>query len=458
MLSTQTLLHKYDVPGPRYTSYPTVPVWTEKVGAADYANNLQAVSGDERLSLYFHLPFCENLCHFCGCMQVITKDHTRSAAYVGDVLRELALVVYALKNSHRRVSQLHFGGGTPNFLQPEELSALMQNVRENFVLTDNAEVAIEMHPHTSTRAFCDVLAPLDFNRISLGVQSFDERVQHLINRHQTFAMTKDMMDYLCTRGQKHFNIDLIYGLPGQTPSSFADTLEKTLKLKPNRLAVYAYAHVPWVRPVQRSFKDSDLPTPSERLNMLEMAFSFLPQHGYHPIGLDHFADENDELTAALKDLSIHRNFMGYSTQACTHQIGLGVSSISYVNGNYFQNSKKIGTYQNLIRQDRLATFRGHLLTSDDHIRRATITELMCHLHIDKQAFAQKHGITFDDYFREELPSLHVFAADGLLRLSKDALVVTASGHLVLRNIAMVFDRYLPQVVQSAQTPVFSQTV
>lgn len=458
MLTTFELLKKYDVPGPRYTSYPTVPAWGESVDPTDYAKNLSAIRGTESLSLYFHLPFCEQLCHFCGCMQVITKDHSRSKSYIEVLLKEMDLVISNLKNCDRHVSQIHFGGGTPNFLQPEELSLILKKIRDHFHVLPNAEIAIEMHPRTSTEKFCDNLKKEGFNRISLGVQDFDDHVQKLIHRFQTYDQTKDMVEYLRTLGFDHFNFDLIYGLPGQTPEKFSDTLEKTLTLKPNRLAVYSYAHVPWVRPVQRAFEDRDLPTPETKLKLFEMALNFFSRHGFHLIGMDHFADEQDELFKALKNKSIHRNFMGYSTRADAHQIGFGVSSISYVNGNYFQNQKKLPNYEIAVKQGNLATFRGHILNEDDRVRRDLITELMCARFLDVPQFEKKHGIEFQKYFAAELSLLNDFITDKLMTVSEKNLAVTDAGCLVIRNIAMCFDKYLDEIKRLAPNPVFSRTV
>jgi oxygen-independent coproporphyrinogen-3 oxidase len=457
-LSTIDLLQKYDVAGPRYTSYPTVPAWTESVGTSEYEAALASVKSGENLSLYFHLPFCEQLCHFCGCFKVITKDHSRSAPYMKALLSEVKAVSAKLKNSDKKVSQIHLGGGTPNFISPEELAELMTCVRSEFSVMPDAEVAIEMHPRTSTKEFCEELARQGFNRISLGVQSFDEHVQTLINRHQTYEQTSEMLATLRELGFKNFNFDLIYGLPGQSVESFSDTLEKTLNLSPDRLAVYSYAHVPWKSKVQRSFQDSDLPGPETKLKLFEMAFHKFAENGYHLIGMDHFAKESDELFTAQKQGSIHRNFMGYSTKADAHQIGFGVSSISYVNGSYFQNGKSVEEYQEHSFESELYTYRGYLLNQDDHIRRAFITELMCHLKVDLDGFGQKYGIDTKDYFSAEWPLLGSFEEDGLLRVSENTLQVLDQGKLVIRNIAMCFDAYLDEIRKTAKNPVFSRTV
>lgn len=458
MLSTLDLLKKYDVPGPRYTSYPTVPAWTESVGGQAYAKALAAVAPDETLSLYFHLPFCEKLCHFCGCFKIITPDHSRSAPYVALLLQELDLVRVHLKNSECKVSQIHFGGGTPNFIQPEEMSLIMRRVRENFNVLPGAEVAIEMHPRTSTKEFCDNLKREGFNRISLGVQDFDEEVQKLINRHQSFEMTREMVASLRGLGFGSFNFDLIYGLPGQTLKKFEKTLDLTFTLKPERLAVYSYAHVPWKSPVQRSFKDQDLPSAETKLKLYELALKAFSENGYYQVGMDHFALATDELYLALERGGLHRNFMGYSTKADAHQIGIGISSISYVSGNYFQNAKEMGAYEGAIREGRFTTIRGYELSADDHIRRDLITEIMCHFGVNFDVFGKKHGINARDYFHNDLCLLADLEADGLVIIDGQGLSITGPGRLVVRNVAMCFDRYLDEIRRTSKNPVFSRTV
>lgn len=454
-----SLLHKYDVPGPRYTSYPTVPAWKTEVGAGDFAKNLQTLTGAAPLlSLYAHLPFCENLCHFCGCMQVITKRHERSQGYTDLLCQEIDRVASHLPANVREVSQIHFGGGTPNFFRPEEITQIMETYRKHFQILPDAEVAIEMHPKTSISEFCQNLQKEGFNRISLGVQDFDPTVQKLINRNQTYEVTRDMLEELRGLGFRHFNFDLIYGLPGQTLAHFQKTLELTVGLRPNRLAVYSYAHVPWVRPVQRSFQDEDLPAPETKLKLFEMAYRFFLDNGYQLIGVDHFALEDDELTQALKTGSIHRNFMGYSTRADAHQIGFGVSSISRMAGNYFQNKKELPVYQETIERGELATFRGFLLTRDDEIRHDIITRIMCRMELDFPSVEKQWGINFRESFAEELKGLAGFVEDGLAELSPQSFRVKGLGRLFLRNMAMVFDRYLEPIRRTAKNPVFSRTI
>ncbi len=391
-------------------------------------------------------------------MQVITKDHSRSLPYVKTLLKELDQVRKILPEDVGKVSQVHFGGGTPNFLPPEELTLIMDRIRENFDLTPGAEIAIEMHPRTSTREFCDNLKTLEFNRISLGIQDFDPKVQKLIHRDQSYEITQDMLGHLRELGFQHFNFDLVYGLPGQNQAGWEDTLKKVLELRPNRLAVYSYAHVPWIRPVQRSFHDSDLPSPEKKLKFFELAYLALTQNGYRPIGMDHFALEEDELCQALKRGGIHRNFMGYSTKANAHQIGFGVSSISYVGQNYFQNKKVLKEYETGIESGDLATFRGFLLSQEDALRRDLITQIMCHERVDIKQFEKKWDILFDQYFKDGLNLLNPLVEDGLVEWNAEELSVRGLGHLFLRNIAMVFDGYLKQIQIESQTPTFSKTV
>jgi oxygen-independent coproporphyrinogen-3 oxidase len=453
----KTLLEKYNVAGPRYTSYPTVPAWSP-LGPAPYGQSLATLKPSEPLSLYFHLPFCERLCHFCACMQVITTDHSRSRRYVDAVLKEMAQVRALLPERLGEVQQIHFGGGTPNFLRPDEMADLMGSIRSCFSVSEDAEIAIEMHPRTSTRPFCEEIKKLGINRISLGVQDFDPVVQKLIHRDQSHEQTAEMVACLRSLGFDSFNFDLIYGLPGQTLTGWENTLKKVWELKPNRLAVYSYAHVPWVRPVQRSFKEEDLPSPELKLQLFERAYLFFREHGYRPIGMDHFALPEDALSKAAEDGGLHRNFMGYSTRADAHQIGFGVSAISYVGGNYFQNAKDLSGYEARIASGDPATFRGCLLGQEDSLRRELIMELMCHGRIEISRFEQRWGVDFPEKFSVELSRLQPLMADRLVILEPHALETVGLGHLFLRNIAMAFDPYLADIREKASNPTFSRTV
>ncbi len=451
------LLKKYDVAGPRYTSYPTAPAWTS-VAPDDYRNSLAALTEGDLLSLYLHIPFCENLCHFCGCMKVITTKREASQEYTDEILKEIDRVA-GLIPARTRVNQLHFGGGSPNFLKPEELKEIVVKIRSLFAFTEDAEIAIEMHPRTSTYAFCQEVADLGFNRISLGLQDLDAKVQKLINRHQTYEMTRDMVGLLRSLGLKSFNFDLIYGLPGQTLDTWAKTLDQVIGLKPDRLAVYSYAHVPWLKPYQRSFEDKDLPAPELKLQLFEKAHEAFRGAGYLPIGMDHFALPSDELAIAAGNGSLHRNFMGYSTRADAHQIGFGVSAISYVNDCYFQNLKELPEYYEAMRQKNgLATHRGFFLVTDDQIRRDLITKIMCHGKIDIAAFDKKWHITFRKYFEDALEALIPLIEDGLVRIDDRHFFVMGDGFLFLRNIAMIFDKYLPDMRKNSANPIFSKTV
>jgi oxygen-independent coproporphyrinogen-3 oxidase len=338
------------------------------------------------------------------------------------------------------------------------MTAIVGRIRGQFRLLPDAELAIEMHPRTSTPAFCENLAKLRFNRISLGVQDFDPKVQALINRHQSYEVTAEMVALLRRLGFDSFNFDLIYGLPGQSVAGWTKTLAQVLELRPNRLAVYSYAHVPWKSPVQRSFKDSDLPPPGMKLELFQQAYETFTQHGYRPIGMDHFALEDDELARAAASGSLHRNFMGYSTKADAHQLGFGVSAISYVGGNYFQNLKELPEYEAAIGREGLAAFRGFLLERDDAIRRDLITRIMCNGLVEWPAFEAQWGLNRSEYFRNDLPGLETFVQDRLLESDAQALRVRGEGFLFLRNIAMVFDRYLEDIRSHAATPTFSKTV
>ncbi len=453
-----TLLHKYDVAGPRYTSYPTAPAWLESVGERDFRRRLASLNPGEKLSLYVHIPFCENLCHFCGCMKVITKKHEQSEEYMKFLLQEIDRIA-ALVPQGCIVNQMHFGGGSPNFLKPEELFKIVDKIHEKFEFEFGAEMAIEMHPRTSTPEFCEKVAQLGFNRISLGVQDLDPKVQKLINRHQTYEMTQEMVDLLKKLGLISFNFDLIYGLPGQTMEGWTQTLAQIIAMKPNRLAVYSYAHVPWLKPYQRSFEDKDLPIPELKLRLFEKAYQILTEAGYQPVGMDHFALPDDELALALENGSLHRNFMGYSTRKEAHQIGFGVSAISYVGDAYFQNRKELPEYYEAIQEENgLATFRGFILANDDKIRRDLITKIMCLGKVHIQSFDKEWGISFRKYFENELENLIPMIEDELLRIDGHDFKIIGLGFLFLRNVAMMFDRYLEDIKNNASNPVFSKTV
>ncbi|OGQ07319.1 MAG: oxygen-independent coproporphyrinogen III oxidase [Deltaproteobacteria bacterium RIFCSPLOWO2_12_FULL_40_28] len=452
------LLYKYDVFAPRYTSYPTVPAWTGEVSSQDYREALLKCSSQDPFSLYFHLPFCENLCHFCGCTQVITKDHERSKSYTEVLKAELKKVRSLLPKKLGSVTQIHFGGGTPNFFHPMEISTLLQLVRNLFDVESDAELAIEIHPKTSLTSFNQMLASQGFNRISLGIQDLDPKVQSLINRNQNFEITKLCMDELRSNGLSHFNLDLVYGLPGQNEQGWEKTLAQVLQLSPNRLAVYSYAHVPWVRPVQRKFLDSDLPSPQLKVHFFEMAYKTFLDAGFSLIGMDHFARGDDELTLALKTEGIHRNFMGYSTRSDAHQIGFGMSAISYVNGGYFQNQKELKKYTEMINRDELATFRGHILKNDDFLRKDVITHMMCQGSINYDAFNEKWGKHFHDVFPEAISQLNSFEKDGLVSIDNHGFRVVGEGFLFLRNIATLFDAYLENIRKGATNPTFSRTI
>ncbi|OGQ56895.1 MAG: oxygen-independent coproporphyrinogen III oxidase [Deltaproteobacteria bacterium RIFCSPLOWO2_02_FULL_50_16] len=452
------LLKKYDVPAPRYTSYPTVPVWTEKIGAGDYGQKLENLRTGEALSLYYHLPFCERLCHFCGCMQVITQRRERSQEYTDVLLSEMELVAGHIPPSVRDVCQIQLGGGTPNFFKPEEIETILRHIHKHFHVLPDAEIAIEMHPKTSTESFCDKLRELKFNRISLGIQDFDPKVQELIYRFQSYETTRKMIDYLRGLGFDAFNFDLIYGLPGQSLKGWSKTLDRVLGLRPNRLAIYSYAHVPWVRPVQRSFKDSDIPPAEMKLKLFEKAYTTLTENGYRHIGMDHFALKDDGLSTALEEGTIHRNFMGYSTKAHAHQIGFGMSSISFAGGHYFQNSKELPAYYEAIKRGELATFRGYLLNHEDRLRRDLITQIMCRSSVDIEAFEKKWQIQFQTHFADNIPLLSEMMADQLVSINHNELRATNYGVLLLRNIAMAFDPYLQRVKEGAKNPVFSRSV
>ncbi|HUL66887.1 MAG TPA: oxygen-independent coproporphyrinogen III oxidase [Burkholderiaceae bacterium] len=441
------VLARFDSAGPRYTSYPTADRFAEGFGAADYAAWLasrQATGNARPLSLYVHLPFCNTVCYYCACNKVITKHHGRAAEYLRALQIEADLVGERLTGS-RAVAQLHFGGGTPTFLSADELHQVMEILGERFELDAwgrEREFSIEIDPRTCDAEKVFVLAELGFNRMSVGVQDFDPAVQRAVNRLQGFETTQATIEAARVAGFKSINLDLIYGLPKQSRATFARTLEKVLVLSPDRIALYQYAHLPERFKPQRRIIWADLPAAAERLAIMYEAIECLALAGYRYIGMDHFAKDSDELAQAQTRQSLHRNFQGYSTRPDCDLIGLGVSAISKVGPTYAQNVRELSEYYERIGQRMLPTARGILLDDDDLARRAVIMALMCHFVVDKTAIARAHRIDFDGYFESELAGMADLAEAGLVELGDECITVTARGKLLVRAIAMRFDRYL----------------
>ena len=441
---TEDLLRKFDTPGPRYTSYPTADRFAENFGPADAVRVLEARKGSSApLSLYVHIPFCESLCYYCGCNKIITKHHERAGEYLDALEAELALVVESL-GAGRAVSQLHFGGGSPTFLSDAELTRAMTVLGTAFELTPDSEISIEVDPRTVTPDRLAHLRTLGFNRLSFGVQDFDADVQQAVHRVQSFEMVKALMESARELGYDSINADLIYGLPKQTPESFARTVEQIGELRPDRIALYAYAHLPERFKPQRRIAEVDLPSAAQRVAMLGDAITGFLARDYCYIGMDHFALPNDSLTVAKREGRLHRNFQGYSTQPDCDLVALGVSAIGRVGGAYYQNAKTLQEYYEALGRRRLPVVRGHALTADDEARRDVIMALMCQGRVEFAAIERAHGLSMEDDFAPELEALRHMADSGLVALEKRAVQVTPAGWFLVRAIAMVFDRHLRQ--------------
>ncbi|WP_345811439.1 oxygen-independent coproporphyrinogen III oxidase [Paraburkholderia sp. PREW-6R] len=440
------LLARYHANGPRYTSYPTALQFRDDFDPADYlraAADPGAASTD--LSLYFHIPFCDTVCFYCGCNRIATKNRSHARPYLDQLKREMALQA-AHFDTRRPVSQLHLGGGTPTFLSHDELTELMAAAREHFSLLPDAlsEYSIEVDPREASPETVAHLRSLGFNRLSLGVQDFDPVVQRAINRVQPFEMTASVMQAARATGFHSIGVDLIYGLPHQTVESFSRTLDTMIELAPDRLSVFAYAHMPQLFKMQRQMDPAALPTPPMRLAILQRVIERLTGAGYVYIGMDHFALPTDELARAQASRTLHRNFQGYSTRAECDLIGLGVSSIGKVGDVYAQNAKDLPVYSAAMKAGKLAITRGVRLSVDDRLRRDIITQLMCNLEVRFDEFEAAYGIRFADVFEPELERLASFEQDGLISISERQLDVLTAGRMLVRNIAMVFDRYLGQ--------------
>jgi oxygen-independent coproporphyrinogen-3 oxidase len=455
----ERLLPRYATDGPRYTSYPTAPVWSEAYGPDQVRAELgrRDASGADGLSLYVHVPFCESLCHFCACNKLITRDHGLAAGYLEAVAREVAAVREALAVP-RPATQQHWGGGTPTWLAPDEIRALHRSVVDAFPMAPGAELSIEVDPRVTGEAHVEALRECGFNRLSMGVQDFDPRVQEAVHRIQPAQQTRALVRRAREAGFRSVNLDLIYGLPYQTERSFTATLDAVLDVAPDRLALYSYAHVTWLAKQQRGFERKDLPDAPTKLRIFLLAIRRLLAAGYRFIGLDHFALPEDELTRALADRTLRRNFMGHTTQAGVDLLGFGPSAISELRGGYAQSERELGAWQAAVRAHGLATRRGHALSRDDRERRWAIGRILCHGELRAAEFAAEFGRPFAAAYAGELRALEPAAEDGLVAIDADAsLRVTPLGRLLVRNLAMAFDAYLPDQ-QRAGRRIFSRTV
>ncbi|HNU12614.1 MAG TPA: oxygen-independent coproporphyrinogen III oxidase [Rubrivivax sp.] len=443
----ESLLRRLDVPGPRYTSYPTADRFVEAFGADEYAQALAQraqglmVGGVPPLSLYVHIPFCEQLCYYCACNKIITKHHERGREYLDVLGREVELHVDVLGRG-KPVSQLHLGGGSPTFLSDEELDGLMSLLRREFRLVDGAEISIEVDPRTATPARLARLAGMGFNRISFGVQDFDPTVQVAVHRVQSFESVRDLVLAARELGYESINADLIYGLPKQTPESFARTIAQIGELRPDRIALYAYAHLPGRFKPQRRIAAADLPPPEHRIRMLGAAIAGFIEQGYTYIGMDHFALPDDALAVAKRQGRLHRNFQGYSTQPDCDLIALGVSGIGRMGPTYSQNAKTLPEYYDAIRRGDFAVVRGLALTRDDLVRRAVIMAIMCQGRVEFESIELAHLIRMREYFASELAALQPMVEGGLVEIGEDFIQVTPTGWFFVRGVAMAFDRHL----------------
>ena len=438
------LIRKYDVNGPRYTSYPTADRFVDGFGetqAREWLSKRNIGGIKQPLSVYVHLPFCNTICYYCACNKVVTKDHGRSAKYIKYLAREMALYDEML-GDERSICQLHWGGGTPTFLSHAEMGGLMEEIHRHFLPLPNAEYSIEIDPRKVEAGTLRFLAGLGFNRASIGVQDFDPAVQKAVNRIQSEDETRRAIDEARDSGFRSINVDLIYGLPMQHPAGFEATLDRVLTLSPDRIALYNYAHLPTVFKPQRRIHEADLPSAETRLELFTLALQKLVGEGYVYIGMDHFAKPGDDLAVAQRQGRLHRNFQGYSTHADSDLIAFGVSAIGRIGPTYYQNTKTLDEYYDALDWDHLPVKRGIELTQDDLVRRALIQALICHFKLSVESIELAYLLDFKTYFAAELADLAEFAKEGLVDITDDWIAITPRGRLLVRGICMVFDRYL----------------
>ncbi len=453
---SEEFLGKYNRPGPRYTSYPTAPVWQDNFGPDDLEHFYEAANAAQSpVSLYMHLPFCDSLCLFCACNVVITKDHSVAPPYIEILEREIDHVSKNVSRD-RAVVQFHWGGGTPTYLTPEQMEQLFLYTAERFTFAPDAEIGIEIDPRVTTRQHLETLRRLGFNRLSMGIQDFHPEVQEAIHRVQPFEMTRDLIGIARDLGFDSINVDLIYGLPLQTAERFSRSVEQVVTLAPDRVAMFSYAHVPWLRKQQGALA-TRLPEGMEKFHIFRAGLEHFLNAGYQYIGMDHFARPNDELAVAQRERTLHRNFQGYTTKAGADLYGMGVSAISGIAGCYAQNDRDVAPYRQRIESRGIATMRGYRLTDEDVLRRMVINRILCHGLLIKAEINREFGIDFNETFAPELERLAPFVADGLLELDATAIRTSLLGRIFIRNIAMVFDPYLEkQKLESRQ--LFSKTL
>lgn len=444
----KALIQKYDKAGPRYTSYPTAVQFSSEFTEADYINEMELTNKiipASPLSLYFHLPFCNTVCYYCACNKIVTKDRSKAAPYLGYLYREMAMQSKLL-DSDRVVDQLHWGGGTPTFISHKEIETLMSVTRDLFNLKDDdsGEYSIEIDPREVNDDTITLLRGLGFNRMSLGVQDFDPQVQSAVNRIQSEEKTFLVLEQARQQGFKSINFDLIYGLPFQTVESFLQTIDKVLSVKPDRLSIFNYAHLPKLFKPQRRINESDLPHPSVKLEIMQLTIDRLQDAGYIYIGMDHFALPEDELAIAQANHELYRNFQGYSTHSDCDLVSMGVTAISKVGDSFCQNARGMDEYYAQIDVGHLPIYRGLVINQDDKLRRDIILSLICHFIVDIRQIEKAYSIDFDNYFAREIEMLKQMEGDALLEINSNIIKIYPLGKLLIRNICMVFDRYLPQ--------------
>ncbi len=451
------LIKKYDKPGPRYTSYPTAPHFNELFTSEKYLDEIIRTNNEANppeLSLYYHLPFCDTLCYFCGCNMIITRNRNRIKEYIKYLKNEVDLL-RAFIVPNRKVVQLHWGGGTPTHLNPDEIADLISYINKNFEFKPDAEEGCEIDPRGLTKEHLEALRHGRFNRISMGVQDFNDKVQKAVNRVQPEDMTRQVVSWVRELGFQSINLDLIYGLPFQSAETFAQTVDVIIDISPDRIAVFNYAHVPWMKKHMALIKHEDLPTPEEKLHILKMTIEKLTDAGYVFIGMDHFAKPDDELAIALREKKLYRNFQGYSTHAGADLYSMGITGISQIGKIYAQNVKKEKEYFEALDNETLPIERGIYLTDDDLLRRHVITKVMCDFELDFESVDKKFNIEFEKYFGKGLEGLVEFVTDGLVEIKNRKLTVTNMGRLLIRNIAMNFDGYIERKEDKAK---YSRTV
>ena len=447
-------IKKYNVPGPRYTSYPPAVHFKPELTTQRVLDSLHENNRTTRdISLYFHLPFCRSLCWYCGCNTVITRKQSQSETYLQYLGKEMA-IISQLTNPRRKVTQIHLGGGTPTFLLPDEIRRLGRMVRESFQVAADVESSVEVDPRRLTREHIEALREAGHNRLSIGVQDTDPEVQAAINRIQPFELSRQTVEWARACGFQSISIDLIYGLPHQTVFSFAKTLDRILTLQPDRLALFSYAHVPWIKPAQKLLKPEAMPSPETKFAIFKLAVETLTNEGYAYIGMDHFAKRGDELEVAQRQGKLQRNFQGYSTRAGADIHAFGMTSISQTPDLYWQNEKLLDRYYARLDAGELPVACGYVLSPDDQLRRETIMRLMCDMKLDYPAMSRSLGVDFPSYFAQELAGLNNLEHDGLIETNSRGMQVTQSGRLLIRNIAMCFDPH----VAASREGVYSRTI